>query len=210
MKKFLLLTALCAFAPNLAAQSDGKNSVRIGWGDMPFEVIAFHASVPGTWGNTGLPANFSRPENYDYGYTGHLFAEYLHRFSRVVSVGFQADVEGIFWKEGNFDRDHRLIGAYKQVNNWDLVLMPTVRFTYFNKPWVRLYSGLGAGLMLAFDNRGGSAAAPAFNLNLIGTEVGRDHWGGTAELGLLNALTGPYHVYQLGTRIFSVAVYYKW
>ena len=211
MKKLLtILLAVCAIAPSLAAQSDGEYSVRIGWGDMPFEVIAFHADTPGSWNNAKLPADFSRPEKYDYGYTGHIFAEYMHRFTKVVSFGLQADLEGIFWKEGDFDRQHQLIGSARQMSSWDLALLPTVRFTYFHRPLVRLYSGLGAGLMLAFDNTDGFAAAPSFNLNLIGAEVGRGHWGATAELGMLNSLTGPYHVYQLGTRIFSFAVYYKW
>ena len=211
MKRLIcILLAICAAAPQLAAQPDGKNTVRLGWGDMPFELTAFHADYPGTWDHPDLPETFARPEKYGYGYTGHIFAEYLHSFNTVVSVGFQADLEGIFWKEGTFDRHHELIGTYKQVNNWDLVLMPTVRFTYLNKPVIRLYSGLGAGAMIAFDNKGGHAFAPSFNLNLIGTELGRGHWGATAEIGMLNSLTGVYHIYQLGTRVFSFSVYYKW
>lgn len=178
---------------------------------MLFETLAFHSSYSGVYPSPQtLPEHFTRYEKYDYSYTGHYFLEYQYRFTRLISVGFQADVEGIFWKEGSFDRYHQLKATATPVHNWDLVLMPTVRFTYLEKPWVRLYSGLGAGILLAFDNQGGFKPAPALNLNLIGIEIGKGPWGGNIELGMLNALTDAFHVYQLGSRLLSVGAYYKW
>ena len=190
---------------------DNRHSVRIGWGDMITETILFQHSLSGTWANpNALPDNYLHHETFDFGYTGHLFAEYQYRLTKVTSLGIQADVEGIFWKEGVFDKYHNLVSEAKSVKNWDLTLLATARFTYFDRPWVRLYSGLGVGALLAFDNQGGFGAAPAFNLNFIGAEIGKGPWGGSIELGALNALSSPQHIYQFFSRIFAFSFYYKW
>lgn len=189
----------------------GRHSVRIGWGDMLSDRIAFRPSLSGTWASPdALPATFNRHETYDYGFTGHFFAEYQYRLTRVTSLGGQADLEGIFWKEGTFDRYHTLVAPETTVRNWDLVLLLTARFTYLHREWVRLYSGVGIGSLLAFDNQGEFGAAPALNLNWIGVEVGKGPWGGAFELGGLSALTNSHVIYQLFSRIFSLSVYYKW
>lgn len=209
----LLLATVCL--PTAFCQNDKpiehRHSFRIGWGDMLYETMAFRPKLIGTWPNPGaLPDNYSHYETFDFGYTGHLFAEYQYRLTKVTSLGIQADVEGIFWKEGVFDKYHNLMLPAKSVRNWDLTLLATARFTYFERPWVRLYSGLGVGALFAFDNDGGFGAAPAFNLNWIGVEVGKGQWGGSFELGGLSALANTRTIYQVFSRIFSVSFYYKW
>lgn len=209
----LLLTTVCL--PTAFCQNDKPiehwHSFRIGWGDMLYETMAFRPKLIGTWPNPGaLPDNYSHYETFDFGYTGHLFAEYQYRLTKVTSLGIQADVEGIFWKEGVFDKYHNLMLPAKSVRNWDLTLLATARFTYFDRPWVRLYSGLGVGALFAFDNDGGFGAAPAFNLNWIGVEVGKGQWGGSFELGGLSALANTRTIYQVFSRILSVSFYYKW
>ena len=210
----LFLTVLCvstAMGQNEKQSLSNRHSVRIGWGDMLYETMAFGPSLTGTWPNpNALPDNYLRDERFDLGFTGHLFAEYQYRVSKVTSLGIQADLEGIFWKEGVFDRYHNLVEPATNVRNWDLDLLFTARFTYFDRPWVRLYSGLGVGALFAFDNLGEFGVAPAFNINWIGVEVGKGPWGGSFELGALNALSGPRSIYQVFSRIFSFSFYYKW
>ncbi len=210
----LLLTAAAlptAFCQNDNTTPDRRHSVRIGWGDMLFETMAFGPSLNGAWVNPeSLPDNYLHDEIYDMGYTGHIFAEYQYRVSKVTSLGIQADLEGIFWKEGVFDRYHNLVIPATPVRNWDLDLLLTARFTYFNRDWVRLYSGLGVGALFAFDNLGDFGVAPAFNINWIGVEVGKGPWGGSFELGALNALSNTRAIYQMFSRIFSLSFYYKW
>ena len=212
MRQLLTIVLLAVAVPVFAAQPPvNRHSIRLGWGDMLFETLAFHSNYSGGYGKPeSYPIGFSRLEKFDYAYTGHFFADYQYRLSKVVSVGFLADIEGIFWKECQYDARHLPVSQTQRIKNWDLVLMPTVRFTYLEKPWVRLYSGLGAGILVAFDNQGNSKLAPSLNLNWIGIEVGKGHWGGLAELGMLNSLTNFHHIYQLGTRLLSVSVYYKW
>ena len=210
----LLLTVAAlptAFCQNDNTTPDRRHSVRIGWGDMLFETMAFGPSLNGAWVNPeSLPDNYLHDEIYDMGYTGHIFAEYQYRVSKVTSLGIQADLEGIFWKEGVFDRYHNLVIPATPVRNWDLDLLLTARFTYFNRDWVRLYSGLGVGALFAFDNLGDFGVAPAFNINWIGVEVGKGPWGGSFELGALNALSNTRAIYQMFSRIFSLSFYYKW
>lgn len=200
-----------AFCQNEKPAIDYRHSVRIGWGDMITETILFRPTLSGTWSNpNALPDNYLHHETFDFGYTGHLFTEYQYRLTKVTSLGIQADMEGIFWKEGVFDKYHNLVSEATSVRNWDVTLLATARFTYFDRPWVRLYSGLGVGVLFAFDNQGGFGAAPAFNLNWIGAEVGKGPWGGSFELGGLNALANTKTFYQFFSRIFSLSFYYKW
>jgi len=212
MALFLTVTLLpTAFCQKEKPVLENRHSVRIGWGDMITETILFRPSLNGSWANPdALPDNYRHHETFDFGYTGHLFAEYQYRLARVTSLGIQADVEGIFWKEGDFDKFHNLVSPVTIVRNWDLTLLATARFTYFERPWVRLYSGLGVGALFAFDNTGGFGVAPAFNLNWIGAEVGKGPWGGTIELGGLSSFANKRTFYQFFSRIFAFSFYYKW
>ena len=180
----LLLTPLLCVAG--VPHEANRNQVRIGWGDMLFETLSFHPT-----------SNLQGVVTSDYGYTGHIFGEYQRRLGKTLSVGAQLGFEGIFWKEK---------GA--QVNNFNLALMPTVRFIYYEKGLFTLYSSLGAGLLTAFDNGGTVEFAPAFNLNFFSVQVGKGAWSGTLELGMLNALQNPNKVYMVASRMLSVSLNY--
>lgn len=166
-----------------------RHQVSLGWGDMLFETLAFHPS------QTPMDPN----ARTKYGYTGHLFADYSFRWTRRVSVGAQLDFQGIFWSEKSF-----------RSRNFDLTLLPTARFFWMDKPMVRLYSGLGAGLLMAFDNARHFELAPAVNLNFLSVQIGKGPWCGTVEWGMLSALTNFNNIYMLGSRILSFSVNYRW
>ena len=184
-KKNLFIAVFLLVYTLCGAQETGpRHLARLGWGDMLFETLAFH---PGE--NTS-----------HYGYTGHFFADYHYQLSRRVSVGAQVDFQGIFWTENKTFRSR----------NYDLCLLPQARFTWMNKEWVRLYSGLGAGLLFAFDNAGGHAFAPVFHLNTLGIQVGKGHWCGSVDLGLMASLNDLNRIYLFGSRLLSVSVNYRW
>ena len=173
------LSLLCSAAP-----PDGpRHLVRAGWGDMMFEALAYH---PGA-GKT------------HFGYTGHLFADYRYRATKVVSAGGQLDFQGIFWTESG-----------SRSRNYDLCIIPNVRFTYFENEYVQLYSGLGLGVLLAFDNVGKVEAAPAIDATYFGVQAGKGHWGGFLDLGGLTSLTGLNNIYMVSSRILSAGVYFCW
>ena len=184
MKRMLIAALLLVCCLCEAQETGSRHLVRLGWGDMLFETLAFH---PGE--------NTSR-----YGYTGHFFADYHYTLTQVISVGGQVDFQGIFWTENKTFRSR----------NYDLCIMPSARFTWLNREWVRLYSGLGIGLLFAFDNAGGHAVAPVFNLNTIGVQVGKGHWCGAVDLGLMASVSNMNQVYMFGSRLISVSVNYRW
>lgn len=181
MRKLFLciLLALGVAVTTASAQELPRHQLRVGWGDMLFESLAFPE------------ANLDRGGK---GYTGHLFAGYQYQLSKVVSVGGQVDFEAIRTAE---------------MNNYDLAILPTVRFTYLRTKWVELHSGVAAGLLFAFDNKGGLELSPALDLNFLGLQLGDGPLVFGLDLGMLNALLGGPKVYLAGARLVSVSLNYK-
>jgi len=195
----MVVLALLLLALPCSGQTQPRHEVRVGWGDMLFETMVFHPSSKHLY-PSGNPSAYKFQETRDYAYTGHFFAEYRYHFSPLFSLGMQADFEGIFWTtETNF-----------RSKNYNLTLLPNVRFTYFHSDWVRLYSGIGAGLLIAFDNERHTEAAPALDLNFLGVQVGKGAWSGSVQLGLMAALKGGNDIFMLGSRLISVSVNYSW
>jgi hypothetical protein len=191
----------------LLCQAEAKNPplkhhlVRLGWGDPLFETLAFHEGVA-----TG--EGFTRADRF--GYTGHFFAEYQYRFNRVVSVGFQADIQGIFWNETPCDAFRNPTGPAFRSRNYDLSILPTVRLTCLNTQWVQLYGGLGLGLMVAFDNSKRTETAPVLDLTLLGVQIGKGPWTGSVELGGMVSVRNAQKIYMVGSRLISVSINYAW
>lgn len=198
----LLLIALSVVVPLLGmaetkAERDSlKHEVRVGWGDLIFETGMFHSS-PKTNVNTD-----------HYRYTGHVFAEYQYRLNSWCSVGGQVDYDQVNWhvlREGANGPTHYYV---------NLMIMPTVRFTYFHHPWVNLYSAVYAGVNIntgsEMDYRGRSTAvAPALGMTFLGLSVGKNHWFGTAEWGSVSALVSMNEIYKLNARNLMVSVGYR-
>ena len=128
------LTVLAFLLLTVAASAQSRHLVRLGWGDMMFETVAFHATGPSAFPSPEkLPSGFRSEEKEHFRYTGHIFAEYSYSVSKVVRVGFQTDFQGIFWDERVYDAWRKPVGESVAVNNYDLTLMPTVSFTYLDR-----------------------------------------------------------------------------
>lgn len=203
MKKLFTtsLLALLLVFQAAATNPPSRHEVRLGWGDMLFETMAFH--------NGSIPSD-EYIRKHDHKFTGHIFAEYRYHLTRVVSLGFQMDFEGIFWKETPMDIYRKPTGASTQSNNYNLTFMPTVQFTYFQSDWVRMYGGVGLGLLYAFNNAGQHRFAPAFSLSPYAIQVGKGHWCGTFELGSLTAMNNLNEIYMAFSRLVSISVNYRW
>lgn len=201
MKKFLTLALICL--PLLCQGADGdpvrRQQVRVGWGDMLFETMAFYPGLSAT----GL-------EKYDFGYTGHLFAEYRYLVCDHIRVGIQTDAEGIFWKEAERDALRKPEGPVTPVRNYNVSLVPTIQFRFLDTEWVDLWAGMGTGVLFAFDNARQVEIAPEINFTLLGVEVGRGPWTGTLELGGMNALRNANSVYMFASRLVSFSINYRW
>jgi len=209
----ILTVALLLFLslPCIAGEPFSRHQVRVGWGDMLFETMAFQPSAGHKYGTpSALPDGYSYTEKSHFGYTGHIYAGYLYRLTRVVSVGVETDVEGIFWKETLLDRYHEPLGPAKSSRNYNVVVMPEGRFTCLDSRWVDIYAGLGVGGILAFDNDRNTEWGMALNLNYFGIQIGRGHWRGGLELGLMAALRDSGHIYMAGSRLVSINLSYCW
>ena len=205
MIKKLLLSFLLGTALLCQAEADNpplkQHQIRLGWGDPLFETLAFPEGV-------SQNDDFTRMDHL--GYTGHIFLEYQYRFTKVFSVGLQTDFQGIFWNETPCDAFRNPLSPAVRSRNYDLSILPTLRFTCLNTRYVQLYGGLGAGLLIAFDNARQCELAPVVNFTLLGVQVGRGPWSASLELGGMTALRNANTVYMLGSRLVSVSVNYSW
>jgi len=205
MIRKLLFTLLLGTV--LLCQAEAKNpplkhhQVRLGWGDPLFETMAFFEGA-------ARNDDFLRTDHY--GYTGHFFVEYQYRFNKVISVGIQTDIEGIFWNETPCDARRNPTGDSFRSRNYDLSFLPTVRFTCLNTNWVQLYGGLGTGLLVAFDNSKRAELAPVVDLTLLGVQIGKGHWSGSVEFGGMISLLNANKIYMVGSRLVSVSLNYSW
>lgn len=212
MKRIVYLLLMTCLSLPLMAESevwraDHPHQLRIGWGDQQFEYLMWHATPRSL---TALPATYTADYNEQYRYTQHWFIEYQNRVNRWFSYGGMVDGNGVVWdvvtrnglgEELNRDKNHSL---------YNIVIMPTVYFTYLHHPNVSLYSGLGAGMDISggteTDYKGRrTVVAPALNLTFIGVAAGYKCWFATFELGMMAALTSGQNIYMLGSRLMSVS-----
>lgn len=196
LRTLLLTLSLCTLTGTVAAldkqeQTELRNELRIGWGDMMYETAVYHTN----------------PLTNNYRYTGHLFAEYQRTLTNWCSAGMQLDYEQVFWNA----RPNTLSEYNTNEHFYNVALLPTVRFTYFFHPYVNLYSSVNLGLLVnggtEIDMNGRhTACAPAFGITALGIKVGRKHIFATVEIGGLSALTSKSYIYMFGSRIFSASI----
>lgn len=180
----LALLTLPAGAYDREENASMKHEVRVGWGDMMYESAVFYNSSA----------------RHDYRYSGHIFGEYQYHFNYWLSAGLQLDWEKVSWNSNEFFTNSSIL--------------PDVRFTYFHRPWVNMYSGISLGLCVNsgtdVDYKGRTAVcSPCLGLTAFGISVGRRGWFGAFELGGLNAMLGKNEVYMAGSRLLSFSVGYR-
>lgn len=184
------------------------HELRVGWGDQLFETLIWHKP---THIVTSMPDSYRQTYNEDYQYIQHLWVEYHNRYNSWFSYGAMIDGSGVQWSEVTRN------GAGQEINRenghyfYNLVFMPTIRFTYFNHEYVNLYSQLGFGM----DINGGTETnylgrktdvGAAANIILIGLSANYDRWFATLDLGGLYALRDTATIFLASSKIISIAV----
>ena len=189
MRKICILLFVCSLLP-LVAQAETKETrsalkheVRIGYGDPMYETMRWKDEPT----KLGVPMNARQ----HYRYTGHLYGEYIYRVNSWLGVGNQ------------------FLASSEYRYFYDVCIMPSVRFTYFHRDWVNLYSGLQLGPGIHADYRGRCEVGAAFGLTALGVSVGRDHWFGTAEFGGLSNIQSLTAIYLIWTKWFNISVGYR-
>lgn len=185
------------------------HEVRIGWGDMLFEMLVWHESAY----PTALPEQYMEVYNEQFRYTQHWFAEYMYNASYWYSLGCLVDYSGVLWDKVMRNGSGEELSRDK--NHWfsNISIVPTIRFSYYRSPYVSLYSSLGVGLNIntgsELDFKGRrTAMVPVVNISLLGVRVGHGRWFGAVELGGMISLLSTNEVYMLGSRLFTASFGY--
>lgn len=215
MNKHLLCTlvGLICLTIGLRAEDrweyiDRPNEIRIGWGDQLFESLAWHNPTSIT---TTMPTTATYAYKEHYRHNQHIWVEYQRRFKHWFSFGGMIDMSEVGWDI--VTRDGRGTELTRNGKNYfyNIVIMPTVRFTYFHHPNVNLYSGLGVGI----DINGGTetdakgrhtAVGAAVNFTVFGVSANYRRWFASVECGGMYALRDMNTVYMLSSRIIAVGV----
>ncbi len=188
-----------------------RQEVRFGIGDMLFETMVWHDQVHGNYMN--FPDGSEAAENRDYSYTPHVSIEYMWHFLPWLSAGLNVDIQNTSWKLNTYDNSNRLLSSSPQ-NFFNLCLMPTVRFNYFRRQHIGLYSSLGAGV----DFNGGSetdyrgrhtAVGAACDLRFIGLTAGNGHWWGFFDFGGMFAMQNKDVMFLMGSQLMRTGVSYR-
>lgn len=113
---------------------------------------------------------------------GNYGIQYHRNFKWWLQYGVKSTVEiGQFYR---YNDNGLSIAGYR--NNLIWTLMPSIRFTYINRDWVRLYSGMDVGVAIAYSHDNlyapghkGSTIHDEFAINFtpIGVNVGRKLYG---------------------------------
>ena len=213
MKRIVLLLltfclSLPVWAESVEARSMNPHQLRIGWGDQHFEHLAWHASPRPM---NMLPASYTAVYAEKFRYTQHWFIDYQYRLNNWFSVGGLLDGSGVIWDDVTRNGVGDELSRNPDRSLYNIVVMPSMNFTYLHHEYVSLYSGLGAG----FDINGGTetdykgrttVCAPAFGLTLIGLSANYRNWFAAVEIGGLFALNGGQNIYLFASRLCSVSM----
>lgn len=172
-----VLIILCS--QTLSAQkphSDLYNEIGVDAGPVSIVGGVVYGTI-GFWTAVGGGLSHKPVEMNLYGcYNVHYYYQVTH----WCQVGMKTVVEGSKLTYYT-DTTKRVIDHVSQ----DVLLsfMPSVRFTYLNRPWVRLYSSVDVGVGFFLSSTGGSdgesgnKALFAFNVTPIGVSVGKKFYG---------------------------------
>ena len=209
----IFLFALCGMVCGMRAENrwgviDRPHEIRVGWGDQLFETLMWHKPTAVI---TSMPTTWQKTYKENFVYSQHIWVEYHYRFKYWVSFGGMIDGSGVQWDDVIRDGSGAEVGRNKNQHFFNLVIMPTVRFTYFHHPNVNLYSGLGLGL----DINGGTetdakgrhtAVGAAVNVTVFGVSANYKQFCATFDLGGLTALQNANVIYMALSRMMNVSV----
>lgn len=156
------------------------------------------------WFNHISDNNWFSPDVYNKTtfYTPAISASYLYRVVKWFSVGGSISFAGSYQQKYDKITDEKL----GNVNHNLLTFMPYLRFSWFNRENVTLYSGIGYGMTFVFIKNTYQPEKPKFDFTTsgqftaIGVTAGRK-WFGYAELGFgYRGIISAGFGYKFGTR----------
>ena len=121
------------------------------------------------------------------------------------------DYGGVYWDKVERDAAGKDLGEPNTAWFANISVMPVLRFTYYEKHLVRLYSALGYGVNIntgtELDYKGRkTACSGVLNLTLLGVSVGNEHVFGGVEVGGMFAMANKQEIYMVDSRIFTASI----
>ena len=164
---------LCWSASAQKPHSDLYNEIGVNAGPFSF-AGAFGIGTIGFFSALGSAFSHQPVEMDLY---GHYGIHYYYQVKPWCQVGIKTTVEGA----RNTRFSDTLHTSVSSIDRYLLVsVMPSVRFTYLNRPWVRLYSGVDLGLGI-FGTEGNDSSSGdflfAFNVTAFGVNVAKKFFG---------------------------------
>lgn len=164
---------LCWSASAQKPHSDLYNEIGVNAGPFSF-AGAFGIGTIGFFSALGSAFSHQPVEMDLY---GHYGIHYYYQVKPWCQVGIKTTVEGA----RNTRFSDTLHTSVSSIDRYLLIsVMPSVRFTYLNRPWVRLYSGVDLGLGI-FGTEGKDSSSGdflfAFNVTAFGINVGKKFFG---------------------------------
>ncbi len=212
-RTFFLLLLLCACTIAGLAETKWdhltwRNEIRLGWGDQLFESLMWHNPTNIT---TTMPESYQQTYHENYRHHQHIWLEYQYRFKHWFSLGGMIDMSEVGWDD--VTRNGRGVELSRGGGHhfYNVVLMPTIRFTYLYHPNVNLYSGIGIGM----DINGGTETnakgqhteyGAAVNITVIGVAANYKRWFWTVDFGGMYALKNANAIYMASSRIINVGL----
>lgn len=216
MRKQLLLVLLCfmvigsstAQAETKEQFKQWKNELRIGWGDQLFESVVWHnpTSVIKT-----MPASYRQTYQENYRYFQHIWLDYHRRHTYWFAYGVMTDVSCVKWDDVTRDGTGHEVGRVNDRDFYNIILMPTIRFTYFHHPYVNLYSGLGAGMGI---NTGTEVNGKGFHTDIgmaayicvLGLSANYKRCSAHIDLGGMYSIRDKNTIFLASSRMVSVGL----
>ena len=211
--KIILLLSLLSLSMTMMSETkwdhvNRRNEIRIGWGDQLFESLIWHNPTSIT---TTMPAEATYQYKERYRHHQHIWVEYQWRFKHWLSLGGMMDMSEVGWDVVTRNGQGTELARDKKNYFYNLVIMPTIRFTYFHHPNVNIYSGLGIGMDInggtEVDGKGRhTALGAAVNFTLVGISANYDRWFCAFDLGGMYALKNANAIYMASSRIMNVSI----
>ena len=182
-----------------------RNEIRIGWGDQLFESLIWHnpTSIVKT-----MPADYRQVYHENYHHDQHLWLEYQWRQYHWLSFGGMFDMSEVHWDDVTRDGAGVEVGRDPGHYFYNIVFMPTVRFTYFHHDYVNLYSGIGVGMGInsgTETNGYGQTTdvGAAINVTVLGVSANYKNWFCFFDLGGLYSLKNGNTLFMVSSRIMN-------
>lgn len=201
MKKAVVLVFIICGILGVGAQTvddswkkHSRHELTMGFSDplpQTFICQTFHPILPQAWATSdSKPQNWFVTDSYisRYGITAPITLTYKYRAAKWLWVGASVSYFGIY---SSFrDRFTDQVIAHSNTNMVNI--SPVLQFSWLNRKYITLYSGISGGLSLIFGKNFSQETEQVtqdtylfgnFQLTAIGIKAGKK-WFGFAEVGI--------------------------